>query len=136
MTFLDAAHEVATMSPDPVTKNGAVLVQGGKIVGRGFNGFPYGLEEKPERWLRPVKYDYVIHAEVAALIDGWRNGADPHDCTLYAVWYACPECAKVIIASGVRRVVGAVRDLSPAWADRVGLGLSMLAEAGVRCDWG
>jgi dCMP deaminase len=68
--FLDLAVFVGDWSKDPSTKVGAVLVRPDRtIAGLGFNGFPRGVLDHPERYDdRPTKYEMVVHAEMNALL--------------------------------------------------------------------
>ena len=61
--FLDMAKLVASWSKDPSTQTGAVIVAPRKnIIGVGFNGFPRGMYDSPERLNdRPEKYSRTIH---------------------------------------------------------------------------
>ena len=62
-------------SKDPSTKIGAVLVRGDNIVSIGYNGFPRGINDSPERLNnREEKYFYVVHAESNAILNAARNG--------------------------------------------------------------
>ena len=140
---LRLAYETAELSPDPSTQNGAVLIRSDftdQILGTGFNTFPPGIENHAERWEnRALKYEYVCHAEVSAIINASPFPVD--GAVLYVPWYACTTCAKYIILAGVKAVVGhkQVREfassVNPGWDDSVALGLDMLAEAGVKCRW-
>ena len=103
--FLDLAKSVATRSKDPSTNVGAVIVNADKsIVETGYNGFAPGVVETPERWERPTKYDFVIHAEQNAIGRAARFGKTVNGSTIYVTHYPCRECAKMIIASGIRAV--------------------------------
>ncbi len=55
------AKEVAQWSKDPNTKVGAIAVgEKGQILSQGYNGFPRGILDKPERLNdREVKYQFV-----------------------------------------------------------------------------
>lgn len=125
----------AVKSPDPSSQNGAVLVFDQTIwIGSGHNDFPPGIKSTPERWNdRPTKYGLVLHAEVAAIVSTIRNGWAYHvkGSTLYAVWGCCTECAKIILAYGVSRVVILRDDHSEHWLTEREAGLSMLQEGGV-----
>jgi deoxycytidylate deaminase len=46
-----------------------------------------------------------VHAEMAALIDGARRGVAVHGLTMYVSTFPCHNCAKHIIAAGLRKVV-------------------------------
>ena len=103
--FLDLADHVASWSKDPSRKIGAVIVRPDRtIVSVGYNGFPRGVDDSPERYEdRSVKYSFVCHAEMNAITSS-REAL--HDCTLYvSPLYPCKDCAKMIIQCGIRRVV-------------------------------
>ena len=70
--FLDLAEHVAGWSKDPSTQVGCVIVNDKRVVvGLGYNGFPRGVEDTPERLNdRPTKYLMVQHAEVNAILNG------------------------------------------------------------------
>lgn len=103
--FLDMARMAATRSKDPNTQVGAVIVSPEKsIVETGYNGFAPGVTENEERWQRPIKYDFVIHAEQNAIGRAARFGKVVNGSTLYVTHYPCRECAKMIIASGIKYV--------------------------------
>ncbi len=46
-----------------------------------------------------------VHAEMASLIDAARRGVAVHGKTMYVTTFPCHNCAKHIIAAGIRRVV-------------------------------
>lgn len=103
--FLDLAKMVATRSKDPNTNVGAVIVNNDKsVVETGYNGFAPGVAETDERWERPLKYEYVIHAEQNAIGRAARFGKTVAGSTIYVTHYPCRECAKMIIASGIKAV--------------------------------
>ena len=59
---------VASKSKDPDTKVGAIIVnQENEHVASGYNGFPPGFMDYEDRWQRPIKYDFAVHAEVNAI---------------------------------------------------------------------
>ena len=102
--FLQLAAHVAGWSKDPSTKVGAVIADGKHVVSLGFNGFPPSTEDR-EEWLndRPTKYSLVVHAEVNAILNARRP---VKGCTIYVDPLSpCAECAKLIAASGIDRVV-------------------------------
>jgi len=118
--YLDEALELAYQgralaSPNPMV--GAVLVNLGQVVGRGFH-----------------TYQGVKHAEVLALE---QAGERARGATLYINLEPCshhgrtPPCADALIAAGVRRVVAAMEDPNPRVA---GAGLARLAAAGTEVE--
>lgn len=111
--FLALAKEVSTWSKDPSTKVGAVLVRDGKVQGIGFNGFPRGVEDSPERYeYRDIKYPMVVHAEANAIL---QAGYDAAGCDLYVyppfgVPNMCPDCAGLAIQAGIVSCVSYLPD--------------------------
>lgn len=135
------AYEEAERSLDPSSQIGAVVVRDAFVIGAGCNRFPKWIHNTDERWNdRPTKYALVVHAEVAATISALRHVNRLQDCTLFVNLPACTGCAKVIIESGIRHVVGHLPLLREAdrqgmWQEERDLGLGMLDEAGVTVDW-
>lgn len=128
-------------SPDPSTKNGAVLVtSNGKILAYGVNKFPAGvvvtqqiLEDKP------TKYKLIIHAEHSAILNAARSGNVTYGATMYCPFYACVECAKAIIQSGVKKVIGHAQLMALAsdhktWVQTIIDAWQMLHSARVQCS--
>lgn len=64
-----------------------------------------------ESWLKKTQIsntiDYIraIHAEMAAITDAVRHGIELQDCVLFTTTFPCHDCAKHIVASGLREVV-------------------------------
>jgi deoxycytidylate deaminase len=57
---------------------------------------------------------------------------------MYAPWFCCCGCARAIIESGVREVVGLMRlnSMTPArWSGDIAAAHQMLEEAGVAMRW-
>jgi cytidine deaminase len=52
-----------------------------------------------------LEYGRIVHAEMAALADANRLGKTTTNSTLYCTTFPCHNCARQIIASGVKRVV-------------------------------
>lgn len=103
--FLNLAKHVSTFSKDPSTQVGAVITDHKqRIVSLGFNGFPRGISDTPERLNnRELKYKMVVHGEINAIIFAQR----PLDnCSIY-LWpfLSCSTCTSVIINTGIKRVV-------------------------------
>ena len=133
------AHGNVT-SPDPSTKNGAVLVDPNyKIITYATNRFARGIAEtRPRLNDRSIKYRMVVHAENGAVFNAARHGKSTKDAILYCPFYACSECAKAIIQAGIERVVGHAQIMIIAashenWVETIQYGWKMLYEAGVEC---
>jgi len=52
-----------------------------------------------------LEFGRVLHAEMNAITDAARNGVMTRGATLYCTTFPCHMCARLIIASGVKRVV-------------------------------
>lgn len=52
-----------------------------------------------------TEYGRVVHAEMDAILSCARNGTEIQDATLYCTTFPCHNCAKHIVASGIKRVV-------------------------------
>lgn len=101
--FLSIAEIVKTRSKDPNTQVGTVIVDNeNHIVGTGYNGMSKGFPETNELWNSKDKYDYVVHAEVNAILNSVTVLTN---AKLYTSVYPCPECAKIISASGIKTVI-------------------------------
>ena len=83
---------------------GAILVKDRMIISDGYNGTPAGFENVCEDE-NGVTKPYVLHAEANAITKVARSGNSSEGATLYITDSPCMECAKLIIQSGIRRVV-------------------------------
>lgn len=99
--LIELAREKAQKSMDPSTKVGAVVETRDDYV-CGWNQLP---ENAPDFiWEdRPLKYKFVIHAEVVALAAAGTNATA--GSVLYTTHHPCRDCAKFIAEMNVRRVV-------------------------------
>ena len=52
-----------------------------------------------------VEFGRIVHAEMAALMTAAREGRGVRGGTLYTTTYPCHECARLIIAAGIARVL-------------------------------
>ena len=102
-TYLQIAENISKLSKDPNTKVGVVILSSDqRQISIGYNGFVSGIEETDEKWERPIKYEYVIHAELNALL---FCPFDRRNSTLYSTHQPCHKCLQYIIQTGIKRVV-------------------------------
>lgn len=83
---------------------GALVVKDKMIISDGFNGTPSGFENECEDETNATK-PYVLHAEANAITKLARSSNNSDGSTLYVTAAPCIECAKLIIQSGIKRVV-------------------------------
>ncbi len=83
---------------------GALIVRDKMIISDGYNGTPSGFENKCEDDNNVTK-PYVLHAEANAITKVAKSHNSSDNSTLYVTTSPCMECAKLIIQSGIKRVV-------------------------------
>ena len=119
-------------------KIGAVIVKEKRILTTGYNGAPAGVKTCVERGecLRKklgipsgTRHEmcYAIHAEQNAIIQAAKLGVSIEGATLYCTHQPCIICAKMIVNSGIERIVyekGYPDDFS----------LEIIAESGVKIE--
>lgn len=106
---------------------GALIVKGRMIISDGYNGTPSGFENVCEDDNNVTK-PYVLHAEANAITKIARSGNNSDGATLYVTDSPCIECAKLIIQSGIRRVVYSKQY-------RLTDGIDLLRRAGIQVEY-
>jgi len=132
--MMDMAWHVSTWSKDDSTKVGCVITdEENTIKSLGYNGHPRGLnDEVAERNARPLKYLYVVHAEINAIVNATRNGVSLKNSTIYCTFFPCNECAKAIINSGIKKLISYEPDfLHSRWGESFRISHEMLEECGI-----
>lgn len=102
-TFINITKEIGTLSYCTRSKVGAVLVKDGNVISFGYNGTPAGMDNACEE--NNVTKDEVIHAEMNAILKAAKSGNAVEGSTLYLTLSPCKECSKLILQSGVKKVV-------------------------------
>ncbi len=138
--FLKMAEEVATWSScfQENRQVGAVIAKNKRILTTGYNGASAGImscKERGECLRRKLNIPsgtrhevcYATHAEQNAIIQAAKMGISIDGATLYCTHQPCVICSKMIINSGIVRIVyrnGYPDDFS----------LQLLREAGVEIE--
>lgn len=86
-------------------KVGALIVKDKMIISDGYNGTPSGFENVCEDETTNKTKPYVLHAEANAITKVAKSSNSSEGATLYVTASPCIECAKLIIQSGIKRVV-------------------------------
>ena len=123
MRYLRMARIWAENSYCVRRKVGALIVKDKMIISDGYNGTPAGFENICEDETGKTK-SYVLHAEANAITKVARSNNSSEGSTLYITTSPCMECSKLIIQSGIKRVVFAE-------LYRITNGLDLLRKAGV-----
>lgn len=133
--LMAAAIRAAALSPDPSTQNGALLATAAGAplwqTAR-CNDFPVGVKSTADRWERPVKYDYVEHAERSSIYAAARHGLATDGLIMYSPWAACKDCGRAIAVSGIAELVTLPADPHAIWDESIGVAMTILQEAGVK----
>ena len=124
--YMSMASIWATNSYCKRRQVGALLVKDRMIISDGYNGTPSGFENICEDE-NGVTKPYVLHAEANAISKVAKSGNSAQDATLYVTASPCMECAKLIIQSGIKRVV--YRD-----EYRLTDGIDLLRRAGIEVE--
>lgn len=106
---------------------GALVVKDKMIISDGYNGMPSGFENVCEDETGTT-FPYVLHAEANAITKLARSSNNSDGATLYVTASPCIECAKLIIQSGIRRIVYAEKY-------RLTDGIDLLEKAGVKVEY-
>jgi len=97
-------------------KVGCLIVKDGTIISDGYNGMPSGFENNCEieiestsmlasRAYELVTKQEVLHAESNAITKLAKSTQSSEGSTMYTTASPCLECAKLIIQSGIKRLV-------------------------------
>lgn len=118
LRFMELARTVAGWSScyQDNRQVGAVISRNKRILTTGYNGASSGIKSCKDRseCLRKklnissgTKHEicYAVHAEQNAIIQAAKIGVSVEDATLYCTHQPCTICAKMIINSGIKRVV-------------------------------
>ena len=108
-------------------KVGALIVKDQMIISDGYNGTPSGFENVCEDE-HDVTKPYVLHAEANAITKVAASSNSSKGATIYITSSPCIECAKLIIQSGIRRVVFSEKY-------RILEGYDLLVCAGIQTDF-
>lgn len=131
-TYLQIAYLISQESKCCSWKVGAVIEKNGRIISTGYNGSPAGGTNccdyaEEQGWLKEIKKPTgqkhlglisscrpmhsewsktnEIHAELNAILFAARKGTSIEGATMYITLSPCPDCAKAIAQSGIKRLV-------------------------------
>lgn len=103
--YLEIAKKISELSHAKRKKVGSIIVKDSVIISDGFNGTPTGFENNCEDVEGNTKW-YTLHSEANAIMKLVRiGGTSAVGATLYITLSPCKECAKLILQSGISRVI-------------------------------
>ncbi len=116
--FMDMTDVIGTWAScfQPNRKMGCVIVRDKRILTTGYNGAPAGITPCVERGVcmrrergipsgEQGQLCYAVHSEQNAIVQAAKLGLSVDGATLYNTHSPCSICAKLIINSGIERVV-------------------------------
>ena len=104
--FICTAILISSRSTCSRLNVGCVMVSGGehknRIIAAGYNGFLPGAPHSS--CVRDGHEVATVHAEQNAISDAARRGVSLNGATAYITHFPCINCAKIMIAAGIKRV--------------------------------
>jgi len=97
--FMEVAELTASLSYAQRLQVGALIVQGNRIIGTGYNGMPTDWENDCE--VNGVTKPEVLHAETNAIAKVAQSTESSKGATLFCTHAPCIDCAKLIYQSGM-----------------------------------
>ncbi len=133
--FLTMATQMAeTFSKDTHKQVGCILLDPDTLLIRAmtYNGTPLGIQDTPERWERPTKTQYIIHAELGAICACARHGTPTLHSIAVVSYHPCSACARALIQAGISQVVTRPPDYThPRWGREFQIATELFQEANI-----
>ena len=105
VAYLKMALTWANLSYSKRKKVGAILVKDKTIISDGYNGTPSKYHDNICENENDETFWYVLHGEANAIMKCAKNGISCKGATLYQTLSPCKECSKLIVQSGIKKVV-------------------------------
>jgi dCMP deaminase len=145
ISFLLLCEEIKEASHDPHRQVGAVIVgEDGTIIATGSNSPPEALGltrseshaaiEHDPKW----KYFMLEHAERNAINAARDQGLSLAGATAYGTLFPCADCARALVAAGVRRLVVSTADQNrqrdEKWSDHYSYSHAILTRGNIQVE--
>jgi dCMP deaminase len=101
--FMFCAVGAALRSPCSRLHVGCVIVRNNRVICTGYNGFLAGMPH--DSVVRDNHEQATIHAEQNAISYAANDGISVKDGIIYITHYPCLNCAKLLAASGITKVI-------------------------------
>lgn len=101
--YMDVAFTISKYSKCKRKQVGCIIVKDESIISIGYNGTPSGFDNCCEE--NNVTKKIVLHAESNAISKCSKSTISSKGATMYLTLSPCYDCAKLIIQSGIKRVV-------------------------------
>lgn len=127
IVYLKMAKEWASLSHCERKKVGALIVKNGMIISDGFNGTPSKSKPNVCEDINGETYWWVLHGEANAILKCAKHGQSCDGATIYQTHSPCKDCSKLILQSGIKRLV-----YTEDYKDSEGV--DFLRESGIQID--
>ena len=110
---MTVAETFAKLSHCERAKVGAIIVKSDRIISIGYNGMPAGYDNCCEDTMYHIQLGTtteisrpeVLHAEANAILKVAKSTNNCKDATLYLTHSPCKDCSKLVLQSGIKRLV-------------------------------
>jgi len=102
--YLKMAESWSKLSHCKRKQVGAIIVKDEMIISDGYNGTPAGFDNCCEDDDGNTHW-HVLHAEANAILKVSKSTNNSKGATLYLTLSPCKDCSKLILQSGIKRVV-------------------------------
>jgi dCMP deaminase len=133
-TYLEIACTWSKLSRAIRKKVGCIIVKDSAIISDGYNGTPRGFNNQCEYqdpklcFKHKITKPEVLHAESNAITKLAKSTQSSLNSTMYITISPCLDCSKLIIQSGINRVVYKYN-----YRNLDGVNLLLKADIGVEC---
>lgn len=107
-------------------------------IASGWNGCPRGVEDREERYAKPLKDLYLVHAEANLVASAARLGIKLQGCSVLITEYQpCANCAGLLVQAGVAELwypeePTSGKTVSAHWIENFNHSRIIFEEAGVK----
>ena len=102
--YLSMCKEWSELSTSKRKKVGALIVKNEQIIADGYNGTPKGFSNECEDLTGNTNW-YTLHGEANAIMKVAKSTQSSENSTLYCTLSPCKECSKLIVQSGIKKVM-------------------------------
>lgn len=127
IVYLKIAENIASLSYCNRKKVGCILVKDENIISTGFNGTPSGMNNCCEDSEGETNW-FTLHSESNAILKLAKSTLSSIDSTMYITLSPCKDCAKLILQSGIKRIVYNKKHSCQE-------GIKFLISQGIVCDY-
>lgn len=105
--YLNICQEWSKLSHARRKQVGCIIVKDGSIISDGYNGTPKGFDNNCEMFYngKLKTKEEVLHAESNAITKLAKSTQSSLGATMYITISPCIGCAKLIIQSGIKKVI-------------------------------